>query len=66
MKNGHKKPYELKPYAIWNYTTPFDTPANKLYGLTADLDKRLIYIVKADADGPPNEGRALPYVLKVR
>jgi hypothetical protein len=50
VKNGQKKPWEIKPYAMWPLELPIDTGSGDLQGVAYDPDSQRLYISQFGAD----------------
>lgn len=44
VKNGSKQPWDIFPYAVWNYALPFQTESRSIAGAAYDSATQRIYI----------------------
>lgn len=50
-KNGQMDPWEIKPYAVWNFNLPYETDdLHKIGSVTYDLETNRIYMTQLDKD----------------
>jgi hypothetical protein len=62
VKNGQKRPWDVRPYAVWPLTLPFGTENAHLNGATYDPSTGRVFISQAFGDG----AKPLIHVLTVR
>jgi hypothetical protein len=51
VKGGHKRPWQIKPYAVWKLKFPFSARTTRLSGATYDAATGRIFLVQGFADG---------------
>jgi hypothetical protein len=51
VKGGHKRPWQVKPYAVWKLDFPFPAPGVRLNGAAYDGATGRIFLVQTYADG---------------
>lgn len=51
VKKGVKKPWEILPYAVWNFELPFQTGGKIILGAAYDPARQRIYISQDHGDG---------------
>lgn len=63
VKNGEKKPWGIKPYAIWQFNLPFGKSNAIINGAAYDPQGRRIFISAAYGD---NDGMPLIHVFELK
>ncbi len=52
VKAGQKEPWELVPYAMWNFDLPFASGSRDLAGVSYDPATQRVFLAQANGDGP--------------
>jgi hypothetical protein len=60
VKAGLKKPWDVKPYALWNLTLPIDFPTKIIRGATYDPATQRIFVTQERSEVP------LVHVFRIR
>jgi hypothetical protein len=61
VKNGRKKPWEIRPYRTWTFELPFQHASRQLNGVAYDPVKGRVFVSAAYAD----EGRPIIHVFRL-
>ena len=51
VKGGHKRPWQIKPYAVWKLELPYPARTTRLNGAAYDAATGRIFLVQGYADG---------------
>jgi hypothetical protein len=53
VKKGQKNPWDIRPYAVWNYNLPFENPSDlhDIGGAVYDPATQKIYVSQMCEDG---------------
>jgi hypothetical protein len=51
VKNGKKQPWQVKPYALWNFNLPFESDNRQIGGATYDQANQRLFISQINSDG---------------
>jgi len=62
VKNGQKNPWDVVPYAVWNFELPFQEPARRLGGVAYDPTTQRIFVAQSNAE---TYGMPIIHVWKV-
>ncbi len=61
VKNGRKKPWEIRPYRTWTFELPFQHSSRQLNGVAYDPVKGRVFVSAAYGD----EGRPIIHVFRL-
>ena len=51
VRKGMLKPWDVRPYEVWNFTLPFQPEQAEIFGTSYDKKNRKLYISQAHGDG---------------
>lgn len=66
VKDGTKKPWEVKPYATWSIDNFPEIYISGIGGVAYDEEKQIIYVSQARADVDGYSSRAIIHAFKVK
>lgn len=67
VKKGNKQPWDVKPYAVWNFDLPFQSKNRSILGAAYDPATQRIFVSQANGEGNGTDGY-LPvvHVFKIK
>ncbi len=65
VRAGSKKPWEVKPYAVWPFELPIEEPRARIAGVAYDAARQRLYIAQFEADRDGYDYRPLIHVYQV-
>ncbi len=65
VKNGQLKNYEVRPYGVWSYETPFQVGRRGVSGATFDPATRRLFVSLGEQDVTNGTGKPLIHVFQI-
>jgi hypothetical protein len=51
VKNGEMQPWNVTPYAVWNFDLPFQEATRRISGVTYDAANNRVFLAQRDGEG---------------
>ena len=65
VRAGRKRPWDVKPYAVWPFELPIPEPTTRIIGVAFDPERRQLFVSQRLADRDGYAFRALIHVFRI-